>query len=283
MRELRQNIVLKTLCNQCPEEKAQAILRFLPESDQKQINELPSFLAREERASDHLLQHVHWSWFVPCFKEYPSKDQKLLLHALPRSTQKNLAEELNIAPAPDACSHPALTFLQDTLISKLDPKRLLLPLRYLPPSPLNLLLDLEKKKLTQLIDFLGLYDLSHELRQIVETKILKKIYSFLSGDEKKFLKLIAGKKIPFSIVRLQIDTWDGKEKTLRLKLHRRGLSHLGAALFGQNPDLIWYVCHQLDIGRGEMLHTLCMKTVVPDISAWMIERIEELTNPDMLV
>ncbi len=78
-----------------------------------------------------------------------------------------------------------------------------------------------------------------------------------------------------------LDKWEGSREAFRHLLHRRGLARLGAALSGQDPDLVWYVCHQLDIGRGNTLFKLCLKESLPGISELIARQIEELSaNPE---
>lgn len=271
----RREIVLKAFLNQCPPEKRESLVRFLPSSEQTVLSSLPDIPLQEEGPSNHLFEHIHWSWFIPLIQSYPLREQRLFLRAIPISAQKNLGKALALTPATEKLSPTAIAFLRQTLLRSVAMEDLL-PINHLPPSPLNLLLKIEKKKLTQLIDFLSLYDLSSELRQIVETKILKKIYSCLSEDEKKFLKLIAGHKEPYPSARISIEKWDGTKKSLRTTLHRIGLARLGAALSGQDPDLIWYVCHQLDSGRGKALEKLCGTEAVPGVSQWLAEQMKEL-------
>ena len=182
---------------------------------------------------------------------------------------------MKLNPSSQKLSPTGASFLRQTLLSSLVEKQIL-PIHLLPPSPLNALLQIEKKKLTQLIDFLSLYDLSSELRQIVETKTLKKIYSFLSEDERAFLKITAGHKEPYPPAHIRLNQWDGTKKSLRLTMHRIGLKRLGSALADQSKDLIWYLCHQLDCGRGKTLEKLCSQEVVPGVADWLAEQMKDL-------
>jgi hypothetical protein len=273
-------MVLKSFLNRCPPEKNQALVRFLSSEEQIRLENLPPLakkIAPEEFTTNSLLDYVHWSWFTPTLKTYSEKEQKLFLSALNLSTAQNLGQSLNLSPPFEPISSAGRSYLRQILQNSLIAyKERLVPMDYLPSSPLTPLLTLSKKSLTQLINLLALYDLAAEIRQIVETKILKKIYSFLTEEEQKHLKQISSHKEPFPIARLQLDRWDGTEEAFRILLHRRGLARLGMALSGQDPDLIWYICHQLDIGRGSTLFKLCVKEVSPTISELMIREIQEL-------
>lgn len=273
-------MVLKAFLSRCPPERKRELERFLPEGERLQLEKLPSFteeLTPEGFTNGGMLEKVHWSWFLPTLKTYTEGDQNHFLSALSPYAAKNLAKALGLSPGGQEMSEIAkLYFRQILLNSLLGPTDRLLPLDYLPPTPLKPLLNCSKKELVRIIDFLSLHDLAAELRQIVETKILKKIYSFLSEEERNFLKSAMTHKESFVLPRMGLDRWDGSEESLHLLLHRRGLMRLGAALSGQDPDFIWYICHQLDIGRGNALFKLCAKEAMHGVSDAIIRQIEEL-------
>jgi len=270
----RQEIFLKAFINECSPEKQESLLQFLSEKEREKIGALPDYPLPSNPPKANPLDLIHWSWLTPILQNYEERDQKLFLLALRPKMQKSLEKELDISPSTDPISSTGVSFLRGVLFSSLR-KEEILPPEYLPPSPMNLLLDIEKKKLIQLIDLLSLYDLAVELRQIVETKILQKIYSFLSEEEKLFLKAIAGHKEPYPAAKISLDLWDGSQKSLRSTLHRIGLSRLGSALSGQDPDLIWYVCHGLDSGRGKVLEKLSSQEALPQVAEWLIEKMKE--------
>jgi len=265
---------LKAFINECALEKKEALLQFLSEKEQERLAKLPNYLLPITAPTSHPLDLIHWSWIAPVLQSYEERDQKIFLLALDSKMQKNLEKTLNISPSSETISKTGISFLKETLFAGIR-KEEILPVEYLPPSPLNLLLQIGKKKLIQLIDLLSLYDLSVELRQIVETKIIQKIYSFLSEDEKLFLKAIAGHKEPYPAAKISLDQWDGSQKIFRSTLHRIGLSRLGSALSGQDPDLIWYVCHELDSGRGKVLEKLSSQEAIPQVAEWLIEKMKE--------
>lgn len=273
-------MVLKAFLSRCPPEKSRALERFLPEGERILLEKLPSFaqeVAPEAFANGGMLENVHWSWFLPTLETYPTAEQKLFLSSLSPYAAKNLAKALKISFSVQEISEAARSFLRQILIHSLTgPEDRLLPVNYLPPSPLTPLLKLSKKELIRLIDSLSIYDLAAELRQIVETKILKKIYSFLSEEERKFLKAATAHKEHFVLARMGLERWDGTEESFRTLLHRRGLARLGAALSGQDPDFIWYICHQLDIGRGNALFKLCAKEATHGVSDAIIRQIVEI-------
>ncbi|OGN63712.1 MAG: hypothetical protein A3E80_00620 [Chlamydiae bacterium RIFCSPHIGHO2_12_FULL_49_9] len=256
----RSDLVLKAFLTRCPPEKKKALEHFLPSSTRRVLEEIspfPETVTAEVFANGALLERVHWSWFLPTLKTYPKREQTLFLSAIGGIAAQNLAKTLEINDAEENLSGISRTFLRELLRSSLlGPTERLLPINYLPQSPLSQLLEMSKKDLVRFIDYLSLYDLAHEIRQIVETKILKKIYSLLSDGEREFLKAASRQKETHLLPRIGLDRWDGKEESFRRLLHRRGLARFGAALSSQDPDFVWYVCHQLDIGRGNTLFKL---------------------------
>jgi hypothetical protein len=90
------------------------------------------------------------------------------------------------------------------------------------------------------------------------------------------LKIAAAHKEHFTLARMGLDRWDGSEESFRLLLHRRGIARLGVGLSGQDPDFIWTICHQLDIGRGNTLFKLCAKEPIHGVSDAVIRQIQEL-------
>lgn len=270
--------VLKAFLSRCEPERKRALVRFLPEDERLRLESLTSQeIPIENFSSDAVLDKVHWSWFLPTLKTYAETEQKLFLSTLNTNAAKNLAKELTLSSYSQEITDIARNYLRQILLNSLvGPHNRLLPVDFLPATPLKELLNLSKKELTHLIDFLALHDLAAELRQIVETKILKKIYSLLSEEERKFLKNAMAHKEHFVLARMGLDRWDGSEESLRTILHRRGLARLGAGLSGQDPDFIWYVSHQLDIGRGNALFKQCAKEPIHGVSDAIIRQIEEL-------
>jgi hypothetical protein len=270
-------MVLKAILNQFEPASKEALLRFVSSFEKEEIERSPNLegsLTLESFSVDSVLDKVHWSWFLPTLKLYPEAEQKLFLSTLSGRAEKNLAKVLTLSIRGEGVTLVGKDYLRKTLLDSLNGSKIL-PVHHLPKSKLEKLLSFSKKELTQLIDRLSLYDLSMELRQIVETKILKKIYSLLTEEEKNFLKAIGAHKDPFAMGRLGIEKWDGSEESLRTLLHKRGLARLGAGLSGQDPDFIWYICHGLDIGRGSVLYKLCLDEPLPGVTEVIMTQIEE--------
>ena len=279
--DIRVDTVLKAILGQVEPEKRNALVQFLPEKEREILEKLPIASGPIDfDASIHyaVLEKVHWSWFLTTLKSYSENEQKLFLPSLNQHAAKNLARALTLSLSGTDLTGIARTYFRNVLLdSLLGRGHRLLPPQLLPATHLIRLLELNKKELTRIIDLLSIHDLSTELRQIVETKTLKKIYALLSVEEKELLKRAMNqKKDLLNLGKIGLERWDSSEESLRILLHRRALQRFGAGLSGENLDFIWYVCHQLDIGRGTALHKACHKEAIPGVTEVIQKQIIEL-------
>jgi hypothetical protein len=139
-------------------------------------------------------------------------------------------------------------------------------------------LTLKKNELVKVMDFLGLYDLAHEMKRIVANKILKDIYACLNKEQQQFLRQCMHAKDNVMTPNLHLESWNGDKKVLMQLLHRRGISRMALALSGQHPDLIWHLAHILDTGRGELLQKTTQKAKVPSLSDAVGLQLENVLN-----
>ncbi|HEU64094.1 MAG TPA: hypothetical protein ENH96_01720 [Chlamydiae bacterium] len=237
-------------------DKDNKLLKYLTNSEIESLNRLPSFAKIKDTrfSKESTIDSVHYSWFIPMLNIYSNKEASLFLLALKKQNKKSLQNILGLEDIENDLKASVKSFLKDLLLRSLIKKEdSLLPIDFLFDSKLNKLLFLSKNSLVKLIDFLGMYDLAKELKFIVEKKKLKKIYSYLKEDEKKILKKILHYKEPFSTKRINIEKYSHDKQKLRNALHRCGLLRLSYALSPESIDLIWYVCHTLDIGRGNYI------------------------------
>lgn len=273
-------LVFKALINRTGEQKREKLLSLLTDSEKESLKKLPETPIEEISENffqDGIIDSVHYSWLIPTLKSYSKDDSSLFLLSLSEKAKENLKSFLKKPEAKCELTKLGRDFLRKTLLSTLIAKEDgLLPIEYLPASPLNSLLTLSKLETVRLIDLLSLYDLSLEMKHIVETKMLKKIYAALTPEKRHFLKNKTNYSEPFLFSRLGLEMWDGKEDSLRILLHKRGLARLAKALSLADSNLIWYICHHLDIGRGTTLFKLCSKKVSEKVAKIVIANIMEL-------
>jgi hypothetical protein len=104
--------------------------------------------------------------------------------------------------------------------------------------------------LGKVIRYLGLHDLAHEMRQIIDTKELKRIFQALSKKEGDYLNQLMLHREPLVLERLFLKNWGGSRETLGKLLDQRGAVRLGLVLFNTSESLSWYLTHALDMHIG---------------------------------
>jgi len=270
-------IVLKSILN-----ASQSFERLAPFLDEELLNKLASLEAPKAFSykhffSENTLNNVHYSWLIPTLKNL-KEDLSFCLASLPEKMRLKLNRQFNVENYPSEITQNAKEYIHLIFLnSLLGDEDIILPIQYLEHSPINVLASKTKKTLIQIIDYLALFDLAKEIRKILNTSTIKRIYSFLSEPEKTFLKRTQSLNDPVSFSSL-LEKWDGTEESFRKILHKKGLYRFGLALCGAHSDLIWYVCHLLDIGRGASLMKMCEKKVNPVISSTIQSHILEILD-----
>lgn len=222
------------------------------------------------------VQLIHYSWLLPFFQDLTPALRSPFLSLLSSRQQQGIGKALkqslggSLAPS-------ILSFLTENLVLKLNINRLL-PRSCLPQTSLTILAQFSKDQLVELIDYLGIYDLSEEVKTILDKKYLKNIYSCLPPKRLKFLKLCLHLKTRIMSSRMGLHHWEGKCEDLLALLHRRGLTRLTKALVGQHPDLIWYISHILDTGRGKIIADQANLKENPSVTAGLIQQVQNALN-----
>ena len=242
----------------------------------KEDKTLPSYLSEQlQRQLSHSLSlshsafaqtsterayvnECHYSWLIPLCQVLREEDLLMVLSALDPFQREKLKHYLQITKNAPDLSALAREFLLDEFDKRLIQGEVnWLPIQFVPDHPLKSLLDLKKKEIQTLIDFLGLHDLAIDLRQMIESKKIKKVLALCSRAERQYLKTLMQKKERAFFARLNLDAWDGNEETLKHILHHRGVNRLGKALFGCHPSLVLHLCYRLDTGRAKILRKFC--------------------------
>lgn len=263
----KQQIYLRVLLDHYHEGNQEALLRSLPPAQAKEIAVLkivdgdPSAIFLNPSKA---LESVHYSWISEEIAKKPKPLHPFFIASLSTTIQRDLKKLLGESAAKPLA--PILsTYFCHQLFLGLGMDELL-PKSFLPETPLFPLINLSKSKLVDIIDYFGLYDLSEEIRTIVNTKNLKNIYACLTPKKHQFLRNCMHLKDRLVAPKLNLDKWDGNCQELQKILHRRGLNRFGKALSGQHPHLIWYLTHTLDVGRGKILASQVSPEEVPGIT-----------------
>lgn len=269
--------ILKTLFNRYDAKVQEVLLKFLPPEAQQKL------LEHDLQTSDLLpllyqhqdtLERMHYSWLKPLLRQFPEQLMSFLISSLSQEQaagfQSSTMPEIHL-------SQPVKFFIQNQLYNLLDIDKHL-PLELLPTTEMTPLAYLSKKDLMNLNDFLGLYDLSSEVRQIVNKTHLKNIYTCLSPKQFYYLKSCLHQKEKLVTPPLGIDPSKPDCPKLKQLIHRRGLVRLGKSLCGQHKDLVWYIAHILDTGRGKILLDHYKRDAIPAITSFLQFQVINVMN-----
>ena len=211
------------------------------------LSKISSVLSWEEG-----LQEIHYSWFCPFLRTLPEKEIKLFLAALSSDQAKGLKQALLLSNTLPTLSEVGMQYLRKTLWKVISEEELL-PAALVPESPLTVLLTLSCEQIYSLIDLLAMYDLSGEIRHIIDTVKLKEIHAVLSKPQQTFLKTLVHQKEAIAFKRMGLNNWEKDHEILHSLLNQRGINRLAKALYPHCKSLRWHIAHKLDMEKGQML------------------------------
>lgn len=231
------------------------LLPFLSKNQKDELQNSPpisefnprSLLSLEEWAAP-----IHFSWFSQILSEYSTREQALFLSVLPPLQVQGVREMLHLNFPEQATSPLVRPFIMNVLRKTMQEHDLLSE-QQLPPSPLNGLLQIDRRNLVHIIDFLGLYDLAADLRQVVDKELLGKIYKALNSQQLHFLHYCSKQPIKWVSAKLGLHAWDGTKKQLNHLLHYRGLIRISKAMHQEDLSFRWHLLHRLDTGRAKII------------------------------
>jgi hypothetical protein len=244
-------IATQVLINHFQKGKGEELSSFFPdlkEIPEVHFNQIEVFT----KLGENFLSRVHYSWLIPLIETFSKPNQTLVVKALPDPLGKKIAKFLNISFASPLKGVQQQWILNRFLSSWKDFQNTL-PLPLIPECDASFLLKLKKDEILDLIDFLAIFDLSQEIRVIVDKKLIQNLYLCLNDEKQKFLKVCLHQKEKVPAPPLNLEHWDGDAEKLNRILHHRGLVRLAVAISGQPKDFIWHFIHILDSGRGEKL------------------------------
>lgn len=271
-------IVLHSFLQKCSEEERKTLFSYLPEEEARsletlQLSEKDLSLGFDPSESD--FSHIHFSWFEPHFRKLSEAEIRLFLSSLFPHQFHGLSQRLLFSEALPPLSTFGQNFLRYTLFSSLVTEEIL-PSDCLPKHPLNHLLSLNYETLMALVGLLSMHDLSIEIRHIIDTMKLKKIYALLSKAEITYLKTLAHKKEPISFKPLRLSEWSGNGDLLKNLLEQRGLNRLAKALHLCHPSLLFYMSHRFSMEQGLKLNQLCTPLDHPQAASFLTKQILEI-------
>lgn len=235
--------------------KEATLLRFLPSTWEKEIELLapPQSLDFVSMLSlTKWLKYIHYSWLYPPLAELPQKTQGLFFPLFSQKQQKGLSEMLQFQPKSIKLSPFITYYLADFLKNKVQ-KEDVIPLSALPKSTLNPLIKVKWSALMNLIDYLGLYDLACDFKQIVDKTLIRKIFAALPKEHGDFVRYASKQPIKWVSPKLTLQNWDGDPQKLKRLLHQRGLIRLARGVSGEHLSFRWHLIHRLDVQRAKVI------------------------------
>lgn len=277
LKDTKSRMMLKVLVNRYNPKAGNALLKFLPQEEAQAVSsqeilskDITPILYQPQR----LIGRMHYSWLQPLIEKFSLELRPIALAALK-------PEQTSSIRSPNTpsifISEPVKNFFINEIYKMLEAEEHL-PFEYLPETELSPLASWSKKKLVDLIDFLGLHDLASEIRHIVNKTHLQNLYSCLSPSQRAYLKICLYHKEKLKSRRLEINLAKQNCDKLKRILHQRGLSRFSYALAGQHPDFIWYIAHTLDIGRGKILLKHANNKVTANVTSILKSQVINLMN-----
>ena len=254
-------VVCKAFLQKLPVDKGRALLRFFSLEQKKKMEEAPSTwkdVTTELASTKQRLSLIHFSWFLPFLRSLSEKDIRLFLGALGKQQAEQIAQQLKLSNYSHSLSSLATTFLEETLLKKvsLGEAHLLVP-EALPSSSLNILLSIPLELLKKVIRFLGLHDVAAEVKYIIDSSKLKKLYALLSEIEHNYLKILQQTPEPVIFARMGLSQWEDKEESVNLLIYQRGLNRLAKASYGEHPSFIWHLKHKMEVDQAMLFDKMC--------------------------
>ena len=244
--------MLKALIERSPH--GEELLQYFNEAERTALEPIQ----KEERGAWSFLRPfewielIHFSWYLYVLEEVPFDIQNLFLSLLSKNKIKSMQKYVpQISPTPIPSLFMRI-FVANYLKKKMQPSGIK-EIDFLPRYALNVLLKLSKFELEQLANFLGVYDLAADLKQIVDTSLLKKVYDVLDRTQMKLLQYFSRQPIRVGLPKMGLQSWDGTQKQLGSLLHQRGLHRIGMAISDADPSFKWHLLHHLDIGRARII------------------------------
>jgi len=248
------HVVLHSLLQECSAKSRADLIKQLSLNEREALESLPKPFGnplQEEDSVEVQLSRIHPSWISPFLRVLPEKEIGFFLSSLNPTQAIPISKDLLFTSKLPSISLLAKSYFQKTLLGYLTAEiEELLPISALPESPLNSLVNLKNVTFNQVLDHLGLYDISVELPQIIEKKKLNKLYNSLTSSQLNYLKILLKRHQPIPFARIGLVRWNEDPEKLRALVRKMGAYRLGKALYGQNPSLIWHLLHKLEVERA---------------------------------
>lgn len=261
-------LTCKAFIERQPSEKQKRLLSFLPVEERELLSSLSPQSKNWVERPVHLedaLDIVHPSWILQLLQSCSSQELGFYLAALQSHQASVLKTHLHYMRPLPPLSPIGRTFLRGDLLKKIAGKDDILPIDVLPDSPMIVLAKLSFRDMIRLIYLLGLRDLGHFLRIVIDKTMLKNLENALSALDWQTAQRFAAKKDPLAAGRGGFEAWKGEPDKLRILIEQRGINRLAKALFGEHPAIIWYATHIMDAQRATFFSKLCVEVASSEV------------------
>lgn len=270
--------LLKDFLDSISQEEKEELLSFLDVDTQEvftDIHALPFNPSKGLKSYQERLMHIHPTWLLSLLKDFADSDKYLYIGALNEDIQELLFQHFQLSRRDVKITDFAKDYLCKQLYQELTkdvPD--LLPQEALPLDPLNVLINISRLQMLDLIDLLSLHDLNIELKSLISSQHLKKLQTLLTNSQKQYLGIVQKKTELLSFKPIGLCYWNGDPDILKKALHQRGLNRLAKALYNSCSSLQWYICHKLDISRATIVQTLMKDLKNKNAHEHLIEQIK---------
>lgn len=279
---LSTRIILHAFLQKCPTEERQKLMKCLAPAEKQALSSVPPTFGdplKSEEEPEKLLAWMHHSWITPFLRTLSEKEIGLFLASLSPEKITAVGKDLLFAGKIPVLSQLGKLFLRATLVRYLTAEvDDLLPIQCLPESPLNGLIALPTDVLINFLDLLGLHDLSVEMKQIIDKQKLTRIEEVLTTEQLQYLKILLQSHEPVAFSQMGLLNWNGDKEKLKVLVRQRGANRLAKALYGQDPSLVWYVLHRLDVEKALLVRKLSAPIDNPRAGKLLIQQVVELIN-----
>lgn len=269
--EIRRHLFFQGLVHHYVHDEKENLYAYLPKEEESSLKEI--VFPEEESFSYDLfdlekqLSQIHYSWIWRKVSKQPEPFQQVLIASV---DQKLQAQLMSFNPQLLTIKKPAeriCLYFREWLAHQVMEKHVI-PKSLLPKTELALLLDMSHVELVKIIHFLGLNDLSVELRLILDTAQLNGIFSVLTPEDRQYIRSIikSDEQVPI-FPPLGLKGWKIRDPLFLYKIiHKRGLMRFAIALYRQDRHFLWHLLHQLDTGRARIILE-CLKEKVAAVQS----------------
>ncbi len=271
--------VCAALLERVPYDQRESLLVLLsPEERALAAGLIPANIDIQESFPDYAeqLASIHPSWIAPLLRQLTERDIRLFLAALEENQAESIRRIIRLNNHVPLVKPLGIEFCQKWLLQSLtQDSGDVLPAYCLPPSPMNALLQANHQELTHIAEHLGFYDVAFDLRRIIDTAQIKKIYACFTQEEVNQLKKLIHSRDPVSFKPLGLKAWDGNTSFLKKIVLQRGINRLAKAFYPENSSLKWHIVHRLDEDQGTLFVQLCTPLSIPNAVSALREQVLE--------